>query len=83
MNADRTMVLTLLIDGEARRTVEVTHQTALNATAALQARRISLGSVIGTLDSVSVHRRKRAGLWTARDGRRVEVTFDCPVHPSG
>ena len=36
----------------------------------------SLGSVIGTLDSVSVHRRKRADLWTTRGGRRVEVRFE-------
>jgi hypothetical protein len=44
------------------------------APTAIRARRHSLGSVIGQLDSVSVHRGKRAGLWTAR-GRRVEVRF--------
>lgn len=74
-DADRGMVLTLLVDGKARRTAEITHRAATNARTAVRTRYSSLGSVIGTLDSVSVHRSKRAGLWTARGGRRVEVRF--------
>ncbi len=70
------MVLTLLVDGQPQRSVEVTHRASVNARTAVQTRFSSLGSVVGTLDSISVHNRKRAGLWTARDGRRVEVTFE-------
>ncbi len=69
------LVLTLLVDGEERRSVEVTRRASTNARTAIKARSSSLGSVIGTLDSVSVHKRKRAGLWTAR-GRRVDLRFD-------
>ena len=79
VSADRGMVLRLLVDGEVRRTVEVTHRAFTNARTALRTRYTSLGSVIGTLDSVSVHKSKRAGLWTDRGGRRVEVRFD-PEH---
>lgn len=75
VDAAHAMVLTLLVDGEPRRSVEVTHRAATNARTAIKARFNSVGSVIGTLDSVSVHRRRRAGLWTARDGRRVEIGF--------
>lgn len=75
-DAAHAMVLTLLVDGEPTRSVEVTHRASANAKAAVKARSTSLGSVIGTLDSISVHKRKRAGLWTARGGRRVEVKFD-------
>ena len=75
-DAARAMVLTLLVDGQQQRTVEVTHRASTNARTAMKARFNSLGSVIGTLDSVSVHRRKRAGLWTTRGGRRVEVAFE-------
>lgn len=75
-NADRGMVLTLLVDGEARRTAEITHRASTNARRAVRTRHSSLGSVTGTLDSVSVHRSKRAGLWTDRGGRRVEIRFD-------
>jgi len=75
-DAAHAMVLTLLVDGEAKRSVEITHRASANAKAAVKARSSSLGSVIGTLDSVSVHKRNRAGLWTARGGRRVEVSFD-------
>lgn len=74
-DAAQAMVLTLLVDGRPQRTVEITHRASVNLRAARKAYYSSLGSVIGTLDSVSVHRRNRAGLWTDRGGRRVEVTF--------
>lgn len=73
--AARAMVLTLLVDGRAKRTVEITHRASVNLRTARKVRYSSLGSVIGTLDSVSVHGRNRAGLWTDRGGRRVEVAF--------
>jgi hypothetical protein len=74
-DASRAMLLTLLVDNEPRRSIEVTHRASINARAAARARLNSLGSVIGTLDSVNVHSGRSAGLWTARGGRRVEVKF--------
>ncbi|MGQ0779459.1 MAG: hypothetical protein ACT4NY_34420 [Pseudonocardiales bacterium] len=76
VDAVRAMVLTLLVDGRPRRTVEITHRASVNIRTARKTRYSSLGSVIGRLDSVSVHGRNRAGLWTDRGGLRVEVTFD-------
>nr|AIA12907.1 Unknown Function [uncultured bacterium] len=43
---------------------------------ALQVRTKSLGSAIGTLRSVSLHGRNRAGLWLDRTGQRVNVKFE-------
>jgi len=74
-DANRAMLLTLLVDGEPRRSTEVTHRASINARVAAEARLNSLGSVIGTLDSVNVHSGRSAGLWPARRGRRVEVKF--------
>jgi hypothetical protein len=35
--------------------------------------RLSIGSVTGSLDSISLRRRPHAGLWTTRGARRVRV----------
>src|SRR5690606_38578143 len=57
------------------RAVSVTQRTARNLARALSVQRRSLGSVIGRLDSISVHKRRLAGVWDSITGLRVEVTF--------
>ncbi|GGM19977.1 hypothetical protein [Micromonospora yangpuensis] len=53
----------------------MTRQVAENLAAALKVRRQSIGSVIGTLDSIYLHGQRRAGLWQERTNRRLDVTF--------
>lgn len=50
-------------------------RTFQNLARALSVQRRSLGSVIGRLDSISVHKRRLAGVWDSITGLRVEVTF--------
>ncbi len=70
------MKVELLRDQQPVRTVMVTRRSAENLSATLRARRESIGSVIGTLDTVSLHGKREAGLWLERTGRRIMVSFD-------
>lgn len=69
------MTLELRTDGRIRRRVVVTRRSADNLQRTVRRRRTSIGSVIGRLDSITVHNTLKAGLWTERGGRRVEVVF--------
>ncbi|MEV5411577.1 hypothetical protein AB0K60_22405 [Thermopolyspora sp. NPDC052614] len=69
------MTLELLTDGRTRRRVVVTRRSADNLQKVVRRRRTSIGSVIGRLESITVHNTLKAGLWTERGGRRVEVGF--------
>ncbi|MER7164482.1 hypothetical protein ABT336_00165 [Micromonospora sp. NPDC000207] len=69
------MVVELFHDGALTQRINVTRQVAENLSAALKVRRQSIGSVIGTLDSIYLHGQRRAGLWQERTNRRLEVTF--------
>jgi len=73
--ATHGMVLELLDGGHIIRSVTVTRATAEHLSAATKKRRQSIGSVIGKLDTVSVHHRPTAGLWHERTDERIEVTF--------
>lgn len=75
LNADRAMVLRVLVDGNEVRKVEVTRRHHTNLVAAAKARRASVGSALGTLASVNT-RRKLAGLWTDLDDRLVRVRLN-------
>lgn len=70
---DTGMRLALIVDGERRGVVDVTHRTAVNLRRAMQVRRESIGSVTGAIDSMSVHKKPVAGLWSIRGGRRITV----------
>ncbi|NBE80295.1 hypothetical protein [Micromonospora rubida] len=72
--ADGLMV-ELLQEGSPARVIHVTRQVAENLSTALRVRRQSIGSVIGTLDAITLHGQRRAGLWHERTNRRIEVTF--------
>lgn len=72
---DAGMRLTLISGGKAVQEVDVTRRAARNLHAALKVRRESIGSVTGTVGSITVHGRNRAGLWADRDDARVLVTF--------
>lgn len=72
----QSMTLTVISNGQEIRTVEVTGRAARGFRVALQPRHTSLGSVTGTLDSINLHERQQAGLWSERTGRRVAVTFE-------
>lgn len=69
------MLLELLENGRPRRHVVVTRRTADNLRNAMRRRRTSIGSVIGRLESISVHGALKAGIWIDLGGRRVEVQF--------
>jgi hypothetical protein len=66
---------TMRRDGHTVTRAEVTIQCAQNITTAISPRRRSLGSVIGTLEAVTVHDRREAGLWTESGQHRVAVKF--------
>ncbi|MGV9805561.1 hypothetical protein [Micromonospora chersina] len=70
------MVVELLEQGQVVRNVTVTRRAAEHLAAALKVRRQSIGSLIGMLDTVSLHQKREAGLWLERTGERVPVTFD-------
>ncbi|WP_250003094.1 hypothetical protein [Actinoplanes sp. M2I2] len=70
------MQIQLLRDDHPVRAVTVTHRSAENLSATLKTRRESIGSVIGRLDSLSLHDRREAGLWPERNGPRVAVRFE-------
>jgi hypothetical protein len=72
---DDGVLVELLSDGEPVRSVTVTRHTAEHLTAGLRERRRSIGSVVGHLDSVTVHDRREAGLWPSVGGERVPVYF--------
>ncbi|RLK13338.1 hypothetical protein DER29_4356 [Micromonospora sp. M71_S20] len=67
------MRLSLLVDGQPKKTILVTRRSSVNLTRALQIRRESIGSVTGRIDSMSVHKKPYAGLWAQRGGRRIQV----------
>ncbi|MEV4180162.1 hypothetical protein AB0J28_01785 [Streptosporangium canum] len=69
------MTLELLADGQPHQRVVVTRRSADNLRKALQRKRASIGSLIGKLDSITLHNALKAGLWTEVRGRRVEVQF--------
>jgi hypothetical protein len=69
------MLLELLADGESHQQVTVTRRSADNLRKALYRKRTSIGSVIGKLESITVHTTFKAGLWTEAEGHRVEVLF--------
>ncbi|GIH27771.1 hypothetical protein Aph01nite_60810 [Acrocarpospora phusangensis] len=68
------MFLELIDDGRPLRSVTVTRRSADNLRSATRVKHTSIGSLIGRLDSVSIHSSPTAGLWTERGGR-VEVKF--------
>lgn len=69
------MVLELLDGDRVVRDVIVTRQAADHLSVALEQRQHSIGSLIGRLDAISVHRGLEAGLWHERTGKRVKVAF--------
>jgi hypothetical protein len=75
--ASTGMMVELLNDHQVQRSVTVTRRSAENLNATLRVRRESIGSVVGTLESVSVrNRRREAGLWDEVTGQRVALSFD-------
>jgi hypothetical protein len=75
--ADDGIEMTLLEDGERLRQVRVTEAARRNLDAILSSGgRDSIGSVIGKLDSVTLHERRRAWLWPDNQGSRIEIRFD-------
>lgn len=69
------LMVELLQEGSPTRVIHVTRQVAENLSAAMKVRRQSIGSIIGTLDAITLHGQRRAGLWHERTKRRIEVTF--------
>nr|MDT0661656.1 hypothetical protein [Micromonospora sp. DSM 115978] len=69
------MKVELLRDRKPVRAVTVTRRSAENLSATLKTRRESIGSVIGTLDTVTLHGKREAGLWLERTRRRIVVSF--------
>jgi hypothetical protein len=67
------MRLSLIVDGHVRTTIDVTRRSRVHLDRALQVRRESIGSVTGAIDSISVHKKPYAGLWSGRGGTRVLV----------
>lgn len=72
---DRGTTFTMTRDGRTVTTADVTSQCAQNINTAISPRRRSLGSVIGTLEAVTVHDHREAGLWTELGHHRVAVKF--------
>lgn len=73
---DHGLTLRLVDDTEAVLAhAEVTHAVVDHLREAIKPTGQTIGSMIGTLGSVSVRSRRRAGLWPARGGARVEVRF--------
>lgn len=72
------MRLSLLVNGKPEKTIFVTRRSAVNLDRALQVRRESIGSVTGKIDSMSVHQKPYAGLWSSRGGRRILVDLSTP-----
>lgn len=69
--------LTILNGTDEVRHVRVTEAAHRHLDAILRTgSRDSIGSVVGRLESVSVHDRRRARLWPANHGPSVEVRFD-------
>ncbi|MDL5160188.1 hypothetical protein [Actinomycetospora termitidis] len=68
------MTLTLIEEGRPVRSVTITGTAAKNLKRAVDDKRTSTGSVIGTLASINT-RRNQAGLWTDLDDRRVSVAI--------
>lgn len=69
------MLIEILNGGHVLSRVTVTRQSEENLQSALKTRQQSIGSVIGKLDTISVHRGRHAWLWTERTNDRVEVSF--------
>lgn len=69
------MKVELLLDKQVKQTVMVTRRSAENLNATLKVRRESIGSVIGTLDTVTLHGKREAALWDERSLRRIVVYF--------
>jgi hypothetical protein len=69
------MRLRLLVDGNPVREVEVTRRAGLHLDAAVDVRRESVGSIVGTVGSITVKGRNIAGLWPDRGGPRVPLWF--------
>jgi hypothetical protein len=65
----------LLSDGEPVRDVVMTRRAGEHLRAGLKVRRQSIGSLIGRLDTASLHERREAGLWLERGGERVAIHF--------
>ncbi|KZB86363.1 hypothetical protein [Amycolatopsis regifaucium] len=62
-----------LVHDDSSRVV-LTAQTAKNLKA-LRVRRSSIGSVIGHLESLTLHQKRECAIWTDRRGERVVVKF--------
>ncbi|HET8684399.1 MAG TPA: hypothetical protein VFM54_21375 [Micromonosporaceae bacterium] len=75
LTPDFGMKVELLSDWEPVRKVCVTHRSAENLRAGLKLRRRSIGSVIGRLETATVHERREASLWPVGGGDRVTVYF--------
>jgi hypothetical protein len=65
----------LLTDGKPVRAVRVTRHAGEHLRSGLQVRRQSIGSVIGRLETASLHEKREAGLWLERGRDRVAVQF--------
>lgn len=72
---DRGATFTMTRDGHPVTQADVTVRCAQNINAAISPRRRSFGSIIGTLEAVTVHDRREAGLWTELRHHRVAVKF--------
>lgn len=72
---DRGLLLRLIVDGSDEARADITATAAANLRSATKATHDSIGSVVGTIGSVTIHGRNRAGLWPER-GPRVDVQFD-------
>ncbi|MBN1172481.1 MAG: hypothetical protein JXA67_09945 [Micromonosporaceae bacterium] len=68
--------LAILRDRQPVREVTITRRAGEHLREGLSIRRVSIGAIIGRLDTISCHSGYTAGLWPVRGGRRVEVIFD-------
>lgn len=68
--------LELIRDGHTIRQVTVTRTAEQHLSAGLRVRHKSIGSVIGHLDSATLHGRREASLWLGRSKERVVVAFE-------
>jgi|GEM_PF-2848067 len=70
---DTGMKLSLIVDGQVRKSVAVTRRASVNLDRALKVRRESIGSVSGSIDSMSVRTKPFLGLWSPRGEGRIKV----------
>ncbi|HEY9414418.1 MAG TPA: hypothetical protein VIQ30_06655 [Pseudonocardia sp.] len=74
--AAKGMILELLRNKHPVRKVIVTRSSGEHLRSALSTHRRSIGSVIGRLDTVTLHGKYEAGVWSELGGERAAIQFD-------